>query len=74
MVAQAGICRIVYAQSYANLEHKDIWHEHANLFDEVIELPYDPLYDRGIRRSPTVGIRGLPLWIRKILWKIAGTP
>lgn len=39
MVAQAGINRIVYATKYANLEHVDIWEEHAKLFKEVLYLP-----------------------------------
>jgi dCMP deaminase len=42
LVAQAGIRRVVFINKYANLEHQDIWDEHAKLFEEVIQMPCDP--------------------------------
>ena len=38
MVVQAGISRVVYINEYANLEHKDIWQEHANLLKEIKQI------------------------------------
>ena len=38
IVKQARIRRVVYLNEYINLEHKDIWLEHAELFDEVVKI------------------------------------
>ena len=70
MVAQAGISRIVYINKYANLEHQDIWDEHAKLFDEVIQLSCDPPENFVFRR----GVSWLPRFVLSFLLRILGGP
>jgi dCMP deaminase len=38
MAAQSGIVRVVYINTYANLECRDIWEEHSKLFKEVVQI------------------------------------
>ena len=69
IVAQAGIKRVVYAQEYNNLEYKDIWNEHAKLFDEIICVPCSrgaPVVYQPVHR----GVIWLPKWLRAFLRRL----
>lgn len=38
MVIQSGIVRVIYIHPYANIEHIDIWNEHAKLLKEIKQI------------------------------------
>jgi dCMP deaminase len=38
MIAQAEIKRVIYLNSYPNLEYPEIWAEHAKLFKEIKQV------------------------------------
>lgn len=37
MILQAGITKVYYINNYNNLEYKEIWDEHAKLFQEILQ-------------------------------------